>query len=74
MLTGYLPESLILPLLYLFNILTKIHNESSKLAPRPALFDLRGLRRSCELLNIYNQELMLWKRYRYVYQGHESFI
>ena len=49
------------------NILTEIHRKRSKLAPRAALFNLRCVRRRFELLNIYNQELMLWKGYRYVY-------
>ena len=74
-------ESLILHLPHLFdriltlsarnNILSEIHKKCPKLAPRAALFNLRGVRRIFEPLNIYNQELMLWKRYRYVYWGHE---
>ena len=57
------------------NILTEIYKKRSKLAPRAALFNLKGVRRRLELLNVNNQELLiLWKRYRYVYEGHESLI
>ena len=45
------------------NILTEIRKKCSKLGPRAALFNLRDVRRRFELLNIYNQGLMLWKRY-----------